>query len=205
MATVARESKQRNFARAVVAFLVGVCVLTVVMCSRSTGVAPMTQPATGDSSGGPSLRLEILNRDLIRKDPGVSSGIPRCVLFDRGMTNGSATLAAFDDGTTSLYFGKGGGYLGMGGHETVRRAAAAFREEAARSIDKLKVTADFDLPGPGFMAFFIVTDTEVVGSGPIPAPVLQSGRHPLSRLGKIGNDVITEVRLVADKMKAGKK
>ena len=164
--------------------------------------------ASGSSSDVPTgpldLRGEILRRKLLPKVPASTSDAPRCVLFDWGMDVGAATLVAFDDGTTSLYTEGGGGYIGMGAHATVRQASEAFREEAARSRRRFKPTTDLDLPGPDAMAFFLVTDGDTLGTGPIPVKELQSGRHPLSRLGELGNEVITQMRLVSTEQDAGK-
>jgi hypothetical protein len=125
--------------------------------------------------------------------------------MDWGAPNGAATLVAFDDGSTSLYFSGGGGYIGMGGHESVKRAAAVFRKEAAGSMGYLKATSDYSIPGADSLAFFVVTDNDTFSSGSIPLSVLQSGQHTLSRLGKLGNDVITEVRIVAERLAAERK
>ena len=187
----------------VIALLVVAGSAGMIKRERSPGEEfSMNSPHSDAPSTLADLRGEILRRRLIPKDSRLRAGTPRCVLFDWGVPGGAVTLVAFEDGTTSLYSDRGGGYLGMGGHETVRRAAQAFREEAARSFSTLKVTSDFGLPGPNFMAFFVVTDTDTFGSGPIPAAALQGGRHPLSHLGKLGNDVITEMRLVSEKLRA---
>jgi hypothetical protein len=53
--------------------------------------------------------------------------------MDWSMDNGTATLVAYDDGTTSLYTSTGGGVIGAGSHGEVRDAAEAF-EIAERHI-----------------------------------------------------------------------
>src|SRR5688572_16670054 len=77
------------------------------------------------ASGSAVLREALLSREMLRDMPGDPDGDGiRAVVFDWGMGNGSATLVAFDDGTTSLYFSGGGGIIGAGAHDAVRRAAA---------------------------------------------------------------------------------
>ena len=42
------------------------------------------------------------------------------ILMETGYPEGVATLVALGDGTTSLYFGNGGGVIGAGEHDRVR-------------------------------------------------------------------------------------
>jgi len=189
----------KNPRRRMAVLVVGLVAVVGVMIVLPRPKRPEDEAPDRTRAATPSapldLRGEILRRKLIPKDPARPAGAARCVLFDWGMDIGSATLVAFEDGTTSLYTDRGGGFIGMGIHQTVRQAAAAFREEAERSTGQLKSTSEFRLPGPDAMAFFVVTDDDTLGSGPIPVEELQSGRHPLSRLADLGNDVITAMRL----------
>jgi hypothetical protein len=128
------------------------------------------------------LRQGVLSRTFFANAAPLAADTPRCVLMDWNMGgNGVATLLAFYDGTTSLYFSNGGGILGAGGHEPVKRA-------------RFRPASSFELPGGQKVVLYIVTDTETLSSGPIPTSELEKGTHPLTALGGSAQAVITAVR-----------
>lgn len=93
-----------------------------------------------------ALRDAVLSRELFKKLPPLAPGTIRAVVYDWDVNGGVATLVTFDDGTTSIYLSTGGGIIGAGKHETVRRAAAAFRNEAARVRGNFTAATTFPLP-----------------------------------------------------------
>jgi hypothetical protein len=141
------------------------------------------------------LRQGVLSRTFFTNATPLAVDTPRCVLMDWNMSgNGVATLLAFYDGTTSLYFSSGGGILGAGAHEPVKRAATRFRQHALAERSRFTPASSFELPESGTVVLYIVTDTETLSSGPIPTSELEKGTHPLTALGGSAQAVITAVR-----------
>jgi hypothetical protein len=152
------------------------------------------QPASA-AGGSEALREKLLSREMLRDTPADPDGDGiRAVVFDWGMGDGSATLVAFDDGTTSLYFSGGGGIIGAGAHDAVRLAAASFREEATRLKPQMTRADAFPLPSGERSVFYIVTDSATLTSGPIANTDLERGRPPFGELATRAQQVITEIR-----------
>ncbi|MDQ6768966.1 MAG: hypothetical protein M3Z54_03150 [Gemmatimonadota bacterium] len=150
-------------------------------------------------SGGAALREQILSRTLFAGGPEEqSTNDLRCVVMDWGVGSGVATLAAFEDGTTSLYWSSGGGILGAGGRDAVRRIAATFRAEAALKRDLFRPATAFPLPLGGDVVFYLVSDDATLSSGSINAAQLASGEHPLASVGQAAQEVINEVRSASE-------
>jgi hypothetical protein len=101
---------------------------------------------------------------------------------------------AFEDGSTSLYLIPGGGFIGAGAHENVRRAATTFRDEAAKTLGQFHAVTEYPLPAKGYSAFYVVTDSSTLSSGAVRTSDLSLQSHPFATLGRLGQQVITEVR-----------
>jgi hypothetical protein len=140
------------------------------------------------------LRHKVLSREFLSGAPRGEPGAVRCVVMDWNVGSGVATLVAFDDGTTSLYFSFGGGVIGAGTHEGVRRVATSFREEGAKVADRFTAATEYPLPSEGTAVFYVVTDSATVSSGPIADEELQRPDHPLSDLARSAQEVIAQVR-----------
>ncbi len=107
----------------------------------------------------------------------------------------AVTLVALADGTTSLYFGNGGGVIGAGEHEPVARARDSLIALAQQFDSKLTETTDFPLPSSGSVRFYLLTF-----SGVRTAEV--SGvRHELMPLSQQADEVITAIRICHTKAK----
>src|SRR5262245_22018120 len=84
-----------------------------------------------------ALRLGILTRSLLREASPAHAESLVCALMDWEVSAvGLITIAAFDDGTTSLYSNFGFGVLGAGEKEPVRVAAHRFREAMQAALDQ---------------------------------------------------------------------
>jgi hypothetical protein len=140
------------------------------------------------------LRQKVLSREFLKGAPSGKAGAVRCVVMDWNIGSGVATLVAFDDGTTSIYLSSGGGVIGAGAHESVARVAGLFRQEAAKVMGRFTPAAEYPLPGREMTVFYVVTDSATLSSGPIANPDLRRDDHPLSALGRMAQDVITQVR-----------
>src|SRR5690349_6394723 len=80
------------------------------------------------------------------------------VVMETSYPNATFSLVAVSDGTASLYFSNGGGIIGAGQHEIVRKQALSLIQKAPEFMKYLKKTEETTLPKPGFTKFFLVTD-----------------------------------------------
>jgi hypothetical protein len=119
------------------------------------------------------------------------------VVMDMGFPNGTATLVALADGSTSLYYSNGGGVIGGQAHEPVRMANAVFIDEANRLHGRLTQSETHPLPAAGQTAFYALTDAGVLG-GAAANEDLGKGTHELATLFLAGHGVITQLRLVSE-------
>ena len=118
---------------------------------------------------------------------------PWGVLMETGYPEAVATLVAYQDGSASLYFSTGGGMIGGGDHEAVRRAASAMVARAAEFVPGMRATTDFPLPSPGRTVFYVLADSGVyTAEGDETA--MGEERDPLAPLFYAGQDLITEFR-----------
>lgn len=113
--------------------------------------------------------------------------------MDIGYPDALITLVSLADGTTSLYFGNGGGIIGAGEHEPVRQATLALLARAERDLDAFQVADESRLPAIGAVRFHVRTYR---GARSAEAPVAQLalGTHALSTLFIAAHAVITAVR-----------
>ncbi len=120
------------------------------------------------------------------------------VLMEMGLPNGLASIISLSTGEASLYTGTGGGVIGGGGHEGVRRAARALVSESDKHLPRMAGTKDFPYAEVGRIRFYVLT-----GGGVYTAEAgqeeLAQGTHALSPLFRAGNEVITQLRLISEK------
>ena len=123
---------------------------------------------------------------------------PWGVVMETGFPEGSFTLVAFSDGNASIYLSSGGGSIGGGGHETVRRAAQTMVSIATRFQPQATATKEFPLPNSGQTTFYLLTDS---GAFTTTAPEQDLGeeRHPWSPLFHAGHEVIGQYRLIEER------
>ena len=105
-----------------------------------------------------------------------------------------ATLVGVADGTASLYFSNGGGFIGAATHANVAEANRRRLETGIESLPELSVVTDPPLPAEGMTQFVAVTPAGLRGSV-APEEEFGDGRHRLSPLFHAGHDVITQIRL----------
>src|SRR5262249_23595058 len=130
------------------------------------------------------LRSQALS--LERATAGIPAPPPEApvwgLLMDMGFPNGTATLVALADGTTSLYYySGGGGVLGGQAQGAVRRANAALLAEANGLVTQMRPTSAYPLPPAGATTFYARTDSGVLAGGGADEH-LGRGRHDLSPL-----------------------
>lgn len=134
---------------------------------------------------------------------GVSSKEPDKVwgvLMETGHPKAVATVVALADGTVSLYFSNGGGIIGLGSHAGPKRAAESFVAGCQQYMGQLKPTKRFPLPRVGYTRFYLLT-TSGIRTGYVREDDLGNGRHVLSPLFHKGHELISEVRMVDERLR----
>jgi hypothetical protein len=116
------------------------------------------------------------------------------LLMETGYPEAVATLVGVADGTTSLYFSNGGGFIGAGTHANVAEANRRWHELGRSVLPQLGVIADPPLPAEDMTQFVAVT-AEGLRGAVAPQEELGEGRHELSPFFYAGQDVITQIRL----------
>jgi hypothetical protein len=152
------------------------------------------QPADAESAANPylGLRSQFLGLGSEQVDAPL-----RGVALEIGMSGGVATVVCVADGTTSMYTSGGGGYIGMGRHEAVRQANAAFRNAVGDRLDTLAPVDEVPLPGAGEVNVVAVTvdGLRLLHCTEAQARDATSPAYPLYVAGQI---VVTQLRLVAE-------
>ena len=115
-------------------------------------------------------------------------------MLETTLDAGSFTLLCVAEGTTSLYFGNGGGIVGAGTHPRVAAASLAFLDALEAHLAGLAPDTDDALPPPGGAVLRALT---FGGRRGVRAAEddLGEGRHPLSPVFHAAHAVLTEVRL----------
>lgn len=115
------------------------------------------------------------------------------VLMETGYPEAVVTLVSLADGTTSLYFGGGGGMIGGGAHIAVAEATKKFVSDTEQHLKRMTLATACPLPTVGRVCFYVLTL-----SGTFTAEAdendLRKGRHGLSLLFYSGHRVITQLR-----------
>ena len=122
------------------------------------------------------------------------------ILMEMGLPNGAAALVCLAEGTTSLYYGSGGGILGCGSLENVAKASRAFMVVAEGSSQQMEATNVFPLTRIGKVRFYVLTFVGAL-TCEVDEAVLNRGKHTLSRLFFYGQEVITQIRLQQEQKK----
>ncbi len=176
-----------------VTFLLLLLVL-IAGCSQTQADAPVDEPAAAPIYL--DLRDGILS--LVPAEIGLAPqvGGPRVwgVLMEMVIDDTPVSLVSVADGSTSLYFGNGGGIIGAGETAAVAAATDQFITTAERLLPEMSRTDAFPLPVAGRVIFYVLTHDGAY-TADVVEPDLQAGGHVLSPLYTMGQDVITQVRL----------
>jgi hypothetical protein len=118
------------------------------------------------------------------------------VLTEFQVSNTPITIISLADGTTSMYLGNGGGFIGAGEHEEI---AALSKEMIALSesyLDKMEPSTDLNLPKQGEVNFHFLT-FEGSYTISIKENKLVKKEHDFYPLWYKANDIITQIRLLS--------
>src|SRR6185503_21103012 len=143
-----------------------------------------TRPSVPSGTAG--LRLAVLQHKFADSSAVPDSNGVQCVVMDWNLGRGTiATLVAFADGRTSLYYSPGK-VMEAGDRERVRETAARFRAAAVEKLDWFSKTADFDPPADRKMRFFLVTQTGTIATRAELSVVLANKTQSLNALAEAG-------------------
>lgn len=146
------------------------------------------------------LRQKLLTEPMEQLGIEASNGENKVygVLMEMGFRNDAASLVALLDGTTSLYFSKGGGMIGLGEHLSVRRLAIPFVQQANEVFANLTKVSEFPFPKNKTWTFYVITENGVY-AGNAKNTLLMNGKHSLSEYAHLGNDLMTRVRMLQER------
>jgi len=105
----------------------------------------------------------------------------------------AVTLVSVNDGSTSLYFSHGGGFIGAGTHEPVAVATGKFLGACDIARDQFALATGFDFPPAGVVRFYCRTDEETLTAS-APEAEVRERDHPLFRPWAAAQAVITQIR-----------
>ncbi len=153
--------------------------------------------ATGDDNPTAKLRLAALTESQGDLGQGDDTD-PRVwmAMMDWPIETAMVTLVSFADGTTSLYFSNGGGIIGAGTHEPVKRVSAEFLAVTELLLAGFVPAVDFDQPDSETVRFLARTPTSTLVAD-VALKEIEAGTHPLLPLFARAQDVITAVRMNA--------
>ena len=118
-------------------------------------------------------------------------------LMELGYPQTIATLAAFADGSVSLYISTGGGFLDGGEHPPVREEADRFLGIVEQHIADFEPADDeMPLPRTGRVRFYVRTFQSTL-TAEVDEALLMSRTHKLAPVFQAGHAVITQMRLLS--------
>jgi len=119
------------------------------------------------------------------------------VLMELGYPQAVATLAAFADGSVSLYISTGGGVIGAGEHKPVREEAERLLSLAETHVADFERADETPYPEPGRVRFYVRTFHTTL-TAEADDQDLGHLRHKLDPVFHAGHAVITQIRLISE-------
>jgi hypothetical protein len=197
----------------VVTIVVLAAIVTIWLVTRSRAqVSTVTK--TGPAKATPADSKEVYSglRNTILQGSPAKLGLPATskptepwgVVMDWGKEGGTATVVALSDGSASIYFSTGGGYIGGKGQEPIR-VAAEKAVEIARDVQLPSLpTTTYPLPEQRGVFFYVLTEAGVFMFR-TSEQELNSPSHPLRKVGDAMQGVVTQYRLWDEKRKSAEK
>ena len=162
----------------------------------------MKQENPGINSPAPiyvQMRQRVLETDP--KTVGLVPGevTPRVwgVMMEFITGNTAVTLVSLTDGTTSMYFGNGGGIIGGGGDPGVAQASRDLVALAESYLEDTEIAGEIPLISRGMIRFVILA-YQGIYAVEVPEARLFKGQHVLVPLFNQANRVITTLRTVQE-------
>ena len=120
------------------------------------------------------------------------------MIMETGFEEGSFTLVTLADGTTSLYFSTGGGTIGAGEHESVRKAVWNYLSGAQHFYRNARWADGTPTPTDGEVIFYFLTFEGRLAYSALEEK-LGNGNDELSNLFYAAHSVISEIREIEQK------
>ena len=149
-------------------------------------------------------QILVLTPDKLKLAPTAELPHVWAAFMEMSVSDSVASLLASAEGTSSLYFGTGGGIIGAGKHPQVRAANRKFLAALDAALDSLPPVTDFALPDPGRIAFAVMTYEGRRGAD-VSEDELKTGTHPLSASFMAGHELIAYMRAASDALAKAKK
>ena len=180
----------------ILVILIAVTILAVIMLRKGN---------TGASSSKPDPEVYLgLRKQALEFTPETLGNVQTVgnhqiygVFMEIGFPEAVVTLATFVTGDASLYFSNGGGVIGGGAHESVRKRVAQLSNKADQFVPLCRKTTEYPTPDRDQTIFYILTKEGVYTAEAV-EDELGNQKSPLSPLFYAGQDVITELRLTTD-------
>jgi hypothetical protein len=183
--------------------MIGRLALVVASVVATAGLAFWRSGESGkgrDPNPMMELRRRVLTEPPSQYGLKTVAGDPWAVIMDMGFPGGAASLVCLVDGNASLYLTTGGGVIGGFAHEKVRKASIAFVQVAKGYRQQLSVVKEFPLPVEGRTSFYVRIDGDLLHAEASEND-LGEGKHPMSKLFYAGQEVITQLRSIAESRK----
>ena len=160
---------------------------------------PMTYANENDDAAN-NLREMIFNLDPseIGFDKNNFNHSVWGMVMETGFENGSFSLVTLADGTTSLYFSTGGGTIGAGEHESVRKAVGNYLSGAQYFYKNASKVEEYPRPFQGEVIFYFFT-FEGKFAYSAPEEKLGNEKDELSSLFYAAHEVISAIREIEEK------
>jgi hypothetical protein len=116
------------------------------------------------------------------------------IITDLDMNGGTATVVTYLTGDASIYLSSGGGFIGAGQHESVKKVTKEFVDNGHLISFKGKQYENTDLPTNGNANFYFLSNarnTKITES----IAKMKSGESEFSKLFADLYNVMTEIRL----------
>jgi hypothetical protein len=116
------------------------------------------------------------------------------IITDLAMDDGVATVVTFLTGDASIYLSSGGGFIGAGQHESVKKVTTEFVNDSHLISFKGKPFENPNLPEDGYASFYFLSNmSQTKISEKISK--MENGESEFSELFFSLNKVISEIRI----------
>ncbi|MBN8706493.1 MAG: hypothetical protein J0L62_11510 [Bacteroidetes bacterium] len=122
------------------------------------------------------------------------------VFMETGYPEAAFSLRCLGEGTISIYFTNGGGFIGIGEHALARKAGMKLIEMSNSFLTKARLTKTYELPKVGYTKFYFRTNSGVF-TFEEKEETLGNGKSEFSELFYQAQEVITLVRQIEEEKK----
>lgn len=187
-----------KFILLIIVVIAGLVLLRALRVRQIQDGTAKSKSSTGKAD--PAIYLELrdlaLHNSPAPPDAANKPNEPFAVIMDWGITESTATIAAFADGSASIYLSSGGSFIGGGqSHESIRNLANQMVGIAGETMPLMQRTTSYPLPRQGHVIFYARTPSGIFTASASEAE-LKTHRNSLSKLGDTAQAIITEYRRI---------